>query len=358
MKVLKLFILMFILNCPFIAGQTGTEKPKLYKADNPDIQYTGRIDFSNPEKPKFWASGVYIKAKFKGSFCKIIFTDEVLWGKEHNIFDVIIDERSPLRIRSFGKENSVVVAQNIPGNEHTITIVKDTEAKQGYTEFIGFVCDSLLPLPPKPERKIEFIGNSITCGFGNDQSGLKCGEGEWYDHHTADLSYGPLTARALNAQYHLSSYSGIGMVHSCCDLDMVISDVYENTDLNKGNNKWNFSKYVPDLVTVCLGQNDGVQDSVKFCDAYKKFIGTVRGHYPDAQIILLTSPMGDSLLTSTLKNYLSGIVTDLQKAGDNKVDRFSFCRQYISGCDYHPDLKEHRMIADELIPFLRNKMNW
>ena len=313
---------------------------------------------SDPLKPKFWASGVYIKAKFKGSYCEIIFNDEEQYGKDHNIFDVSIDGREPERIRSFGKNNSVVVAQNLAGKEHTIEIVRDTEAKQGYTEFIGFRCEDLLPLPPKPARKIEFIGNSITCGFGNDISGFKCGEGEWYDHHNANKSYGPFTARALNAQYHLSSHSGIGMIHSCCNMKIVISDIYEYLNLYEGPAKWDFTQYIPDVVTICLGQNDGVQDSVEFCEAYKNFISIVRGHYPDAQIVLLTSPMGDSLLTATIKNYLRGIVNDVKASGDLKIDKFYFSRQYISGCDYHPDIEEHKMIAAELIPFLKEKMGW
>ena len=40
---------------------------------------------------------------------------------------------------------------------------------------MGVWCRKLLSPPAKPKRKIEFIGNSITCGTGADQSVIPCG---------------------------------------------------------------------------------------------------------------------------------------------------------------------------------------
>ena len=71
-----------------------------------------------------------------------------------------------------------------------------------------------LPLSPKPVRRMEFIGNSITCGTGSDQSVVPCDKGVWQDQHNAYLSYGPAVARSFNAQWQLSAVSGIGLMHS------------------------------------------------------------------------------------------------------------------------------------------------
>ena len=62
-----------------------------YYPDHPYIQYTGRIDFTNPTLPRFWQPGVYFTIRFYGSRCKVILNDEVLWGKNHNYLEVIID---------------------------------------------------------------------------------------------------------------------------------------------------------------------------------------------------------------------------------------------------------------------------
>jgi len=329
----------------------------LIPADNKNIRYVGRIDFSDPRKPRFWASGVYIKAKFKGRGCKIVINDEERWGTFHNYLEVVIDGVAS-RIQTSGKTNTIKVAAGLSEGYHTILICKDTESSIGYLEFLGFICEGILPPDPEPERKLEFIGNSITCGVGMDQSEIKCGAGVWHDQHNAYFAYGPVIARKLNAQWFLSSYSGIGLVHSCCNINFTMPEVFGNMNFAPEGNSWNFSRYTPDAITICLGQNDGIQDSLTFCTAYVSFIKSIRAKYPMAHIICLTSPMGDEKLTSVLKRFLSAIVNNLNEQGDLKVHKFFFSNSYKNGCDSHPDMEQHQQIASELEPFLKELMKW
>jgi hypothetical protein len=200
---------------------------------------------------------------------------------------------------------------------------------------------------------MEFIGNSITCGSSMDLSAIPCGKGEWYDQHNAYMSYGPLTARALGAQWQLTSVSGIGLIHSCCDLEITMPQVWDKTDMREDSVSWDFNRYIPDIVTICLGQNDGIQDSAVFCNAYSDFVRTIRTRYPHAKIILLTSPMADPALAAVLVNYLSAITKSLRHNGDKEVSRYFFKKRYHTGCGEHPDLKEHQQISDELVKFIR-----
>jgi hypothetical protein len=327
-------------------------------ADHRDIQYTGRIDFSNPKLPRFWTAGVYIQVKFKGTSCSIIVNDEELGGKSHNYLEIAIDQQKPFRIQTTGKTDTIAIATGLQRGAHTLTICKNTEALIGYLEFAGLLCESILPMPAKPQRKIEFIGNSITSGMGSDLSVVPCDSAAWYDQHNAYFSYGPTIARALKAQYHLTSESGIGLMHSCCDKPFVMPQVFDKVNIATNTMSWDFSKYIPDVVTVCLGQNDGIQDSVKFCTAYVDFIHTVRKHYPSAQIICLTSPMADAALTKALKNYLTGIVNYTNTQGDKKINKYFYSRSFNSGCGGHPDLREHQLIANELTAYIRSVMKW
>lgn len=172
------------------------------------------------------------------------------------------------------------------------------------------------------------------------------------------MSYGPATARAMDAQWCLSSVSGIGLIHSCCNMTITMPQVFHKVNMRTDSILWDFNRYIPDAVTICLGQNDGVQDSVKFCDAYVRFIKDIRSHYPDAQIVCLTSPMANAKLTAVLKNYLTGIVDYMNSSGDEKVHRFFFLRSYNDGCGRHPDIKQHQLIVAELEPFLKKILNW
>lgn len=331
---------------------------KFYKADNPYFNYVGRIDFKVKTKPRFWAPGVYVQARFSGTSLSVDLNDEELWGKNHNYIEVAIDNRMPVRLQTSGKTNRIQLAKNLPNGIHIVTICKNTETSIGYLEFVGLTCGRLLPWVEKTKHKIEFIGNSITCGASADQSAVPCGKGVWQDQHNAYLAYGPRTARLLNAQWYLSSYSGIGLIHSCCDIKFAMPDIYERLNFLQDSLKWNFSKYPPDVVTVCLGQNDGIQDSTKFCSAYVDFVKTIRGHYPKASIVMLTSPMGDEKLTAALKNYINSVETNLHAQGDKQVSHYFFKGRYIGGCDYHPSVEEHGMIAKELTAYLKQLKGW
>lgn len=328
-----------------------------FEADHTFIQYTGRIDFTNPKLPRFWQPGVYITIKFSGTSCDIILQDEVLWGKNQNYLEIVVDGKA-VRLQTKGKRDTIQIANNLAEGTHTISIYKNTEANIGYLELVGFRCQQILEPDPKPSRKIEFIGNSITCGTGSDQSVIPCGKGVWQDQHNAYLSYGSITARELNAQFHLSAVSGIGLMHSCCNMNILMPQVFDKISMRNDTINWDFKKYQPDVVTICLGQNDGVQDSMTFINNYIAFIKKLRKYYPDATIVCLSSPMADANLTAFMKKMLPVVVEQTRKNGDRKIASYFFSKQFRNGCDSHPDLAEHKQIADELTSFIRKEMKW
>jgi lysophospholipase L1-like esterase len=333
------------------------ESLSFFAADHPYIQYTGRIDFTDPRLPRFWQPGVYISAKFTGSECEVILNDEVLWGKNQNYLEVVVDGKA-VRLQTKTKRDAIKVGENLSAGEHTLVICKNTEANIGYLELVGIRCKQLVKPAAKPVRKIEFIGNSITCGTGSDLSAIPCGKGVWQDQHNAYLSYGAVTARTLNAQYHLSSVSGIGLMHSCCNMNIIMPPVFDKISMRNDTIAWDFNKYQPDVVTICLGQNDGIQDSTIFCNNYISFIKQLRGYYPKATIICLTSPMADASLAAFMKETLTAVVNTMNKNGDKRVTSYFFSKQYHNGCDSHPDLAEHQLIAKELTTFIRKRMKW
>lgn len=330
---------------------------EVIKPTHPYIQYMGRVDFTDSLAPRLYAPGTAILTKFKGTYIQILLNDQERYGSYHNYVEIIVDG-APTRIQLPGKKNTLDLVKDLPNGEHTLMLVKDTEAGIGFIELEGFRCDELLAPDPLPDRRMEFIGNSITCGYGNDDSDIACGTGEWYDAHNAWLAYGPEVARRLNAQWMLSSVSGIGMIHSCCDMTYEIADVYNNYTLSTGTYPWDFSKYTADVVTICLGQNDGIQDSAAFCSAYVQFVGTVRAHYPNAQIVCMSSPMADDNLLNAQKKYLTGVVDYLNSHGDTQVHKLYVTNKLNSGCDYHPDAAEHQLTADEVEAFIKQIMGW
>jgi lysophospholipase L1-like esterase len=342
---------------------------KFFPADNSCIQYTGRIDFFDPRKPKLVGAGCYLQARFKGTSIEILIQDEHLYGNR-NYLALVLDGEYRGRIRTVKGQNSYLLADKLENREHTILVCKATEAAIGYVEFLGFNCHKLLPARQREQRKIEFIGNSITCGAEMDISASPCDSGEWYDRHNAYLAFGPLLARRLKAQWLLSSVSGIGIERNWNGIGPTMPQVYRSTYLQTNSiMTWDFSVYIPDLVVVGLGTNDfsdedgktprALPDSAKFVHAYIEFLNTIRRNYPQAMICCLSSPVMEGEKAQILQRYLGEIMSYMSRNEHNaKITKFSFSRVYNHGCTGHPDRQEHVQMADELEPFLRQLMQW
>lgn len=353
MKIaVKLYLFLFLIS--FSAA--AKNKLTFFKANNSKIQYVGRIDFSNALAPKFWAPGVYVQATFEGKKCEVVLNDEVKDSTNHNYISIVIDGGVPKRIQLKGKSNTIVAAENLSEGKHTVLICKATEAGIGYLEFVGIKCEKLLKPKPLPARKIEFIGNSITCGMAADLT-IPCGTNQWYDQHNAYLAYGPTAARELNAQWHLTSVSGIGMIHSYGGAPLLMPKVFDKIDFRDDSIKYNFNCYQPDVVSICLGQNDGIQDSVAFTSAYLKFVNRLRSIYPKSTILCLNSPMADGKLNLVLQKYIAAIVAK-ENQSDKNVYKYFFSKQFSGGCGGHPDLAQHKVMATEVTKYIKQIKNW
>ena len=163
-----------------------------------------------------------------------------------------------------------------------------------------------MPPPPQQKRKIEFFGNSITCGYAvEDSTGQDRGTAPY---ENAYLSYATITARHFDAEFHSTSKSGIGILVSWVPL--IMPEMYYRLDPTDAESKWDFSKYTPDVVVINLFQNDAwiikLPDNDQFkaqfgskpptdeqiIKAYKDFVKTIRSKYPKAQIICALGQYG------------------------------------------------------------------
>ncbi len=124
------------------------------------------------------------------------------------------------------------------GKDNEVGIYKATEASNVANLFYGAEAKTLRLADTATVATIEFIGDSITCGFGADTSVIPCDTSTWYDQHNAYLAYGPLAARKLKTAYRLNSVSGMGMYRNWNDEDMpVMGDVYSTTYLDGNQDK-------------------------------------------------------------------------------------------------------------------------
>lgn len=331
-------------------------------ADNPNIQFLGRFNFSDLKRVKFDWPGVIISAKFIGTSCSVRLDD----GK--NEYAVIIDNNAP-KILSTDTSKIYKVASGLNDSiPHTIILQKRTEALVGKGIFCGFVLDqngSLIKPDERPGRRIEFIGNSITCGYGNEGESTDC-------HFTpqtenANLSYASITARALQADYHLIAFSGKGVVRNYGDPQKIsqytLPSIFDRICVYDSIPKWNFKSWIPQVVVINLGTNDfstkPYPDKDVFQKTYIDFINRIRSLYQDVTIFTIVGPM----IGEPCTGYVKEIVTNDQRLKREKdlffveIKRTDLAAEDW-GCDTHPNIFGMQKMADILIPKIKLRMNW
>lgn len=367
---------LFLLVLSILGSSACKRVSRQFDAEHDRLRYGGRIDMADTKEPVLIGSAAYVELSFSGDSCQVLLKTQNAPGEPapagHNYVSLELDGEYWGRIRlEYDSMMYYTIVASTAADEHRLKIFKATEAQNGNVAFGGVKTMSLNALPEAPQRKIEFIGNSITCGMGIEWKEIPCDSGVWYDQHNAYWAYGPRVARALDAGFMLSAVSGIGMYRNWNSLSPVMPDVYENMYLNTDDSRpWTFSAFTPDLVSICLGTNDfsegdGINerlpfDSAQFVTGYIDFVGTVYSKYPDAQLCLLTSPMVSG---ENGQLFVSCLMAVQQYFREQRPDRkeiavYDFESFTPQGCGYHPDKEDHQKMAVALIPFYREVMGW
>jgi hypothetical protein len=356
LSILFLIQLIFFIYSADLCGMV-TIKP-----DHPNFQYTGRIDYSVPDKPVLYWPGTYIKAKFEGSLLIILLDDK----SGQSYYNVFIDENyaNPHLIDCRTGNNIYLVSASLADTVHSLLIFRRTEASTGPTKFLGIQINdgkTLLAPPARPEHKILFYGNSITCGLGNEAPDNIDFGAEVYNNNFQ--AYGAIASRLLNADYMCIAKSGIGIMISW--FDMVMSQYYYRLDPDNPQSYWDFDQYVPDVVVINLFQNDSwlignlspVPDSTQITAAYINFVREIRTHHPDAFIICSLGSMDATRAGSPWPGYIEKAVAYLQNQdNDFNIDTYFF--PFDPSWSKHPRVRHHQAMGQNLADYIKEKMGW
>jgi enterochelin esterase-like enzyme len=335
-------------------------KPEKEK-DN--LQYAGRIGHTASGTSELYWPGSSVKTRFIGTSLKASLNSQ---GRA-NYLNVIIDGDSVHLLQIDSIKKTYVLAEGLPEAEHTIEIYRRTDFNDGAISFHGFEYspDAVVLPVPKQKRLIEFYGNSITVGSAIEDVEGNSGRGSLTNNY---LSYGSLTARHFDAQYSCIARSGIGLMVSWST--PIMPEIYDRLNPFDKESKWNFSQATPDIVVVNLMQNDAAlfempeydQFKTRFGQKapppdtvvarYKQFIMLLRGKYPNAHIICALGSMGAVKEGSPWPGYIARAVSEMN---DKKMYTLVF--PYIN-VDRHPNVAEHRKMADQLIKFIETHIKW
>lgn len=259
-----------------------------------------------------------------------------------------------------------------------IRIMKVSESPMSAVGIEPLCCDDEAIVTPAPARArtMEFIGDSITCGYGTDDPDLA----HTFSTRTEDVTkaYAYKTAKLLDADYSLFSASGYGIISGYTPdpnvrtADELIPPYYESQCFSRdtfgeagfpAEIPWDFAQYQPDVIVINLGTNDDsfCQDTVEkqeeYVEQYIAFLKKVRKNNPGAEIFCVLGLMGDRLyprVCEAAKKYS-------EETGDTHVNTVHIPEQdgsvgYV--VDYHPLPQFHTMAAEVVAAAVKEKMNW
>lgn len=343
----------------------------------PAVRFVGRRDETDPLQPRFGWAGSRIVARFTGTEVKVSLDETPLFTPQPNptYWDVIVDGVRTTAIALDPGVKTYTIANGLTAGTHTIELYKRTEGRVGVTQFRGFDFPggALLPPPAPAARRIEFLSDSTSTGYG-----VECaGSTEVFTSATQNerRSYAGLVAQELSADHHNVSVSGKGIFWNLNRAEPdVAEDIFVRT-LQGSAAPWTFAKFVPDVVWIMLGSNDydtgNPPGAPAYDDVKNKLIGLVslvRSKYATAHVFLATAPnlnddypVGYNARTN-VQNAAAAAVAARAAAGDAKVYAFDFTRSTYpddqTGCGFHVNLAKSRSMADEAKAAIRAKTGW
>lgn len=349
------------------------------KASDPGIRYVGRFDFSKTDAPRMAFPAVTIETRFEGDAIDMRLQEKAGGGTTTTpYYEVTIDSEPPVKLKTCSGREVYPLARGLSDGTHTVRVSKRTEASVGTATFLGFRVrpDTVLTRPEAPQRRLEFVGDSITCGYGDEISTDTPDDFKFTSvNENALSSYGAVTARGFAADYVAVAISGRGMVRNYSGgSGLKGPEYYELSGAESSWPVWDHARYSPDVIVVNLGTNDfspGLDPDqlaamrADYRQTYAEFLAQLRRLHPQATLIAAVGPMitdsypdGYAAWTS-IQADVKGTVDARVAGGDSNVFYFAFDPQSGPyGEDWHPTVATHQQMATLLSAFIKEKKAW
>lgn len=254
----------------------------------------------------------------------------------------------------------------LSAGEHVIRVIRQSNFWHARTALQSITTEAtFLPVPPARARTFEFIGDSLTCGYGVTADAAAApreiaGMARFCD---ATVAHAFLTAEALDAECIICGYSGWGLLWGDSEKDEMtgavrvlrtIPQVYPFLSHRRGTGLYE-PKGSPDLVVVNLGSNDASHKKAlslteeMLIEAVIDFMLQIRQMYGKDMPIVQAYGFDHREIMDT-------IAKAVEQAGGEAAG-FYYCPlpENGEGGNGHPSAAGQRAGADVLIRFLQEK---
>ena len=328
------------------------------------VQETVGEHTTTPNQSYSWSyswPGIYFESAFEGTAVDVRLNDD------QNILNLIVDDQTPIVLTKPGK--TVYALKGLAPGAHKIRLEKRTETQSTKASFEGFYIsnDDRARKVKALERRIEFIGDSFTVGYGNTSSSRDCTNEQVFETTNTQLGFAPRVAKYFKADYQINASSGFGVVrnYNGTSPDKSLPKLYPYT-LNDTSALYQ-EKWKPHIIVIGLGTNDfstqlkaderwANREALRsdYVETYKAFIKSLREKNPKAYFILNAS----NKFEGEIKTQVEKVVADLKASGETKIDGVFFDGLEYAGCHYHPSVKDDEVVANLLIDKISANPKW
>ncbi len=365
-KRMKISVLMPLLCGLLWMNSAGAEaqnreslRYKVFPGNDPNVEYVGRTAENNGSVSFDW-TGVHLRTQVTGGYLAVKMTDT-----RGDFYDLFLDGKFTKTFK-VSRDTVVTLLSGATPKAHRVMLYKRTEGEQGTTTVYQFLTGKnggLKRCTDTPARKIEFIGNSITCGFGTEVTDGKAPFRP--DTENSNHSYASIVSRYFNADYHLTAHSGYGVVRNYGDKKAISDNTmrqrfFQTFDQNPSV-QWDFARWKPDVVVIKLGTNDLSNPDIcpteeQFVNGYLDLIASVKKVYGNIPVVCVSSCMSGE----KLYRYVQEVV---KRSNDPTVHFVGLLPSLLNiatdfGACYHPNYEGQKKMSSVLIPNISTIMGW
>jgi lysophospholipase L1-like esterase len=336
MSTLRICLLTTLVVISACGGGGAGDNGRVIDADHPQLRYTGRWNFDNPEEPWVGWQGSSVSIAFRGS--GISATVEIV--EEGETVRVVVDgvPEEPARFVPAGEQTIIITAELDPDEVHVVTLMKEEYATSklilhGFELADGTIAD----LPPRPGLRIAFFGDSNMEGYSLYNEKNEGGNGTWF-------AYPATVARMLGAEMTLQAVGSATLDGPTANdvVSFVRSEAYDREDPDYHDG------FEPQVIVVNAGANDISRVTPEARKAttkqhYRNAINALRDAYGDEPHIVLWNAYGWDPDEPAL--YNQEIVEEL--GGNLSKADFAWCWE-----QWHGDMVDHSGQAGRLAEYI------
>ena len=319
-------------------------------AERLPVHVGGRVVAEAQGALRFGWPGVYVEGRFTGSSVVV----EVETGQEHLAVSIDGERRAELTKAGHAR----LSFSGLSDGPHIVRIDKLTESQSGSARFLGFFAEAGAKALPEAGRgrRIEFIGDSHTVGYGVRGTSRDCTQEQVHDLTDTSLAFGPVLARRLDADYRIVAFSGRGVVRNYSGMAAgePLPALYDRMiPGDAGPRLAADDSWAPQLIIVGLGTND-FSTPVKpgeawadeaalreaYRDGYVSFLNRLAQRQSQARFLLIAGDLfADDVaeVTKRVNAAVQGLATPVRITG-----------MVQTACHAHPSVADQLLMADAL----------